>query len=274
MKKDVWAALVLGFTLSLTAHAAIKDGAIKVNWGYKGNIGPERWAKLNPDFALCATGTRQSPVNLTGDMTPSKASLSFQYHVAPMWVMDNGATKLQLGQDLTFINDGHGIQLNFHADAHEYLLYEGEKYELVQLHFHSPSENELEGRRFPLEVHFVHQGSNGKVAVVGVFVRAGEANPTIQKVIDHLPKEEGKEIAIRGERIDPAELLPKDKIFYAFDGSLTTPPCTEGLYWLQMKDSLTATPAQIQQLRWAAGGDNARPIQSLNGRRVYVNKNQ
>jgi carbonic anhydrase len=273
MKKEVWASLIAYLSVSLSAHAAINDSAIKVDWGYKGNIGPERWAKLNPAFALCATGTRQSPVNLTGDMTPSNAALSFQYRAAPMAIMDNGVTQLQLAQDQIFINDGHGIQLNFHPAAQEYLRYDGEKYQLVQLHFHSPSENEREGRRFPLEIHFVHQGSDGKVIVVGVFVRAGGQNPIIQKVIEHLPKEEGKESTVMSERVNPADLLPTEKAVYAFDGSLTTPPCTEGLRWLQLKESITATPAQIQQLRWAAGGDNARPIQSLNGRRVYFKKN-
>lgn len=273
MRKGYWAALSLSLFFSVPAFAAVNEAAIKTNWGYKGGIGPERWAKLSKDFALCASGKMQSPINLPDETWNGSESLTFNYHAAPMYIMDNGVTKLQLGSDQVFINDGHGVQLDFHPDSHESVTYAGKPYQLVQLHFHSPSENESDGRTFPLEIHFVHQGASGKVLVVGVFVRAGEMNPAIEKVINHLPKEEGKEIAIAGERVDPAQLLPVDKTFYAFTGSLTTPPCTEGLQWVQMQSSITATPAQIQRLRWAAGGDNARPIQSLNGRHVSIKQN-
>lgn len=256
---------------SLNVYAEVNDSAIKTTWGYKGNIGPEYWAKLNPNFALCATGKTQSPVNI---MKKFKFSTNFKltvnYEPAPLIIMDDGPTSLQIGSVQTIINEGHGIQVNFHDEyaKKESIIFDSNTYLLKEIHFHSPSENQLHGRGFPLEIHFVHQGENGKLAVIGVFVDGGNPNPALQKIIDHLPKEPGKEFEIANEKINPLDLLPVKKNYYSFMGSLTTPPCSEGVQWILMDDVITASPAQILQLRQAANGANARTVQPLNYRAV------
>lgn len=252
------------------SFAALNDSAIQTKWGYLGNIGPERWAQLSPAFALCASGKMQSPVNIMKKVKIGDHKLIVHYEDAPLILIDDGSTTLNIDNNQTIIDDGHGIQVNFHPDTQlkETIELAGKTYKLIQFHFHSPSENQLHGRGSPLEIHFVHQSDDGKVAVIGVFVHAGEANPVLQTIINNLPKEERKEFLIADTRINPLNLMPVKKNYYGFMGSLTTPPCNEGIQWLLMDDAITASPAQIQQIRNAAGGANARPVQPLNQRAI------
>ncbi|OGT61708.1 MAG: hypothetical protein A3E85_01935 [Gammaproteobacteria bacterium RIFCSPHIGHO2_12_FULL_45_12] len=248
---------------------SVNDSAVKVKWGYKGDIVPERWGKLTPAFALCATGKMQSPIDITQKIQIVPHGLSWQYQSAPMIIMDNGDTPLNLDGHQMIINEGHGVQLNFKdSPPREMITFLGNPYRLVEFHFHSPSENRWHGQSFPMEMHFVHQGKAGKVAVIGVFVKAGEANPAIQQIVENLPKVEGRPFTIKGKRINPADLMPHGKAYYHFKGSLTTPPCSEGLQWVVMADAITASPAQIALLRKAMGGDNARAVQPLNHRQI------
>jgi carbonic anhydrase len=172
------------------------------------------------------------------------------------------------------INDGHSIQVNFPAkDIKETLTLAGKPYRLVQFHLHSPSENQWHGRSFPMEIHFVHQSSDGQLVVMGVFVNAGKQNTTFQQLMDHLPQSQGTSFLISGVSVNPANLLPTQRDYYEFDGSLTTPPCTEGVHWIVMAEPITASPAQINSLRNAAGGANARPVQPLHHRTISYFKN-
>jgi carbonic anhydrase len=181
--------------------------------------------------------------------------------------MENGLTELNIGGNQAIINDGHTIQANFHAKpVLESIRYAGNTYQLLQLHFHSPSENELNGESAPLEIHFVHQGPDGKVVVVGVLVKGGSFNPTLQSIIDHLPQPDGKEYIVDNEMINPQDLFPLDHDYYSFIGSLTTPPCLQGLEWIVMAGTITASPGQIAIIRKAIGGSNARAVQPLNHR--------
>lgn len=259
--------------LSTSLYAENNDAGAKVKWGYKGNIGPERWWQLDPSFLICANGTLQSPINIMSNKLKNiPNTLVFHYETAPMILVDNGNTKFMLGNTETTINDGHSIQLNFTKSAPQTITFDGQKYNLLQLHFHSPSENQWNGRSFPLEIHFVHQGKDGKLLVIGVFVKGGKANQVIDKMIKHLPKEEGKEFIIKGESINPRQLIPAKSHYYYFIGSLTTPPCSEGVQWILMADPITATPAQIAILRQASGGGNARHVQKLHNREIsYTN---
>lgn len=267
--RNLLQAFIITSFFSITAHAAVDDTPVKVKWGYKGNIGPHYWGQLDPSFAVCAEGKSQSPINIPKKVMSANVELKINYNPAPMVIMDDGATQLEIGKHQTVVNTGHGIQLNFPAGhLKESITFAGKNYRLVQFHFHSPSESEWHDRAFPLEIHFVHQGADGKLAVIGVFVKGGKANPTIQKIVEHLPPYESKEYVISGEQVDPMTLLPAKWDYYHFLGSLTTPPCSEGVQWMVMADTITASPAQIAQLKKAAGGANARPVQPLRDRKI------
>lgn len=263
------ASTLLGF-LSTTCYA-IDNVATRVKWGYQGNIGPADWAKLNPNFILCANGKEQSPIDIPYASSKQDAKLSINYVSAPFVIVDDGTTDLTIGKTQMVFNDGHGIQLNFPESTKEYITYDGHRYRLVQFHMHTPSETKVHGEAMPLEIHFVHQGENGSAVVIGVFVTSGPANKKLQEIIDHLPREKGKEMAVDGLEINPLELLPNNRNYYSFPGSLTTPPCAEGIQWIVMSDSISASPEQIEKLKKAMNGNNARPVQSLNDRKVIYN---
>jgi carbonic anhydrase len=264
--------IVLFLTLcsSLCVAATIDEGAT-VKWGYLGNKGPAHWGRLNEDFALCAKGKEQSPINISRKTKKSDEKLVLNYQPAPAWVVDDGQTELQINNDKIVYRDGHGIQVNFHEDQPKELVdFAGETYRLIQFHMHTPSETEMFKQTYPLEIHFVHQGSNGHALVIAVLVKAGAVNSELAKLITQLPVDEGKEYAIKTGDVNPIDLIPAKKSgYYLFPGSLTTPPCTEGVQWLVMADTITASSAQIVTLRKAMGGPNARPVQALNKRRVY-----
>lgn len=259
--------LIVGFSAPLLA--ATNDSGATITWGYKGGIGPEFWGRLNPQFILCGKGKAQSPINISQNDVEVANKLTLHYQPSPLILMDDGFTELNIGNNRTIINDGHTIQVNFHdPKRQESITYAGNQYQLLQLHFHSPSENELNSESAPLEIHFVHQGENGRVVVIGVLVKGGSLNPALQVITEHLPEPDGKEHVIKGELINPQDLFPLDHDYYSYMGSLTTPPCTEGLQWIVMAGTITASPAQIATIRQAIGGSNARSVQPLNGRVV------
>jgi len=270
MKMKQYLALTFfSLVLATGSFAEIKEAGIKVKWGYTGNIGPERWGLLSNDFAACSVGKEQSPINIVTQEPLISPSLSIHYTPSPLYVLDDGATDLLIGQDHVLVNTGHGVQVNFHADTHETIMINNKSYRLVQFHFHSPSENLLNKQSFPLEIHFVHQSDDGHVAVIGVFVKAGDSNPALQTIVSALPVEEGVEKTIANTTINPADLLPATNAYYSFNGSLTTPPCTEGLQWIVLQTPIVASPAQIAIIRKESGGMNARPVQPLNHRKIY-----
>lgn len=242
--------------------------AVKLKWSYKGNLGPERWGQIDPSFSLCSRGKSQSPINIIGKTISKKYDLSLNYTSAPLNIVNDGVTTLQIDNHQTIMNDGHSIQVNFSQNANESITYHGNSYKLVQFHIHTPSENQWHGQSFPMEIHFVHQGENGKVLVIGVFATGGKNNSEMQKIIRNLPSDKGKEHLIANEHINPAELFPSIMDYYNFMGSLTTPPCLENVEWIVLSTPISVSPAQIVMLRKAVGGANARPVQSLNGRQI------
>lgn len=270
--------ILLAFIMSFGGvfHSALamesNDSGSTIKWGYKGDIGPENWSQISPRFALCSNGQLQSPINIKhkGELVPNR--LVINYKPAPIRIIDDGVTSLTIRNTQTIINDGHTVQLNFLPRSKETISFDGIKYRLVQLHFHNPSENEWRGETFPMEIHFVHQDDNGHVAVIGVFIEGGSANSELQKIIMHLPKVHRKQEVIQDEQINPERLLPEQESYVMFKGSLTTPPCTEGINWLVMTEPITASPAQIDALVRSIGEKNARPIQVRNGRFIsYAN---
>lgn len=229
--------LMLATALTLSSAALAEDH----HWSYEGDDGPEHWG------GLCSTGKNQSPVDLQNAMTAKLAPLSFKYE--------------SLAQDV--FNNGHTVQVTYAPGST--LTVDSHQYQLKQFHFHAPSENLLNGKHFPLEAHFVHADAEGNLAVVAVFFEKGAANAALDKLGKDLPVHAGDKHDLDA-KIAAAELMPKTREYYRFSGSLTTPPCSEGVNWLVLKHPVTASGQQIEQLHAAMGHDNARPVQPLNAR--------
>jgi len=216
------------------------------HWGYDGEAGPQNWGDLQADFKVCKLGLEQTPIDLGGGIKGDVGSVAFDYRPLP----------------LRIVNNGHTIQVN--ADAGCGCVIGGTRYELLQFHFHHPSEHLLAGKGFDLECHFVHRSSAGELAVVGVFIRPGAASAPLQAIFDKMPKTEGPELQTGGS-IDPAALLPTAGGYFRYMGSLTTPPCSEGLTWTVYRDPIEASVGQIRQFA-ALFPNNARPVQKRNRR--------
>jgi carbonic anhydrase len=220
------------------------------HWGYAGEGGPEHWGDLSPQFAACKEGRKQSPVDLTGMVDVELPAIEFAYGMVPLEVLNNG----------------HTIQANYAAGSR--IAVAGQTYDLLQFHFHSPSENTINGRSFPLEAHLVHKAADGRLAVVAVMFEEGATNAVLEKVWKVMPAEEGSVERAENESVSVDELLPASRDYYAFDGSLTTPPCTEGVKWMVLKQPMTVSPEQVQHFVHTLHGPNNRPVQPLYGRTV------
>jgi carbonic anhydrase len=217
------------------------------HWTYEGDAGPSHWGELAPDYKTCQLGVEQTPIDLK---TPITAELGKAVDVAYQ------------SRRFRIVNNGHTIQVNVEAGSSCTIA--GEQYDLVQYHFHHPSEHLLAGKGFDLECHFVHRAASGKLAVLGVFVTPGAENATLKPIFDAMPAEEGRERYV-ATPVNPADLLPRGNGFFRYMGSLTTPPCTEGLTWTVFKNAIEASPAQIRQFA-AMFPNNSRPLQGLNRR--------
>jgi carbonic anhydrase len=226
------------------AHAADK-GAPK--WGYEGAAGPDGWAK---EFPTCGLGKAQSPIDIKAPFGKATQSIKPDYK--------EGALKV--------VNNGHTIQVN--VDPGSKLQIDKDSYDLLQFHFHRPSEEKIDGKPAAMVAHFVHKSAAGKLAVVGVLLNEGAENPTLKAVWAAAPKAEGPEVVVKGARLNPAALLPKSLNYYSFEGSLTTPPCSEGVAFYILKAPSTMAKAQIDAFPYKM---NARPVQPLNGRKITAN---
>lgn len=236
----------LAAVLTLLAGTA---GAAEEKWSYAGETGPEHWAALDPAYNLCAQGASQSPVNLTGLIEAELEPLKFDY--------TGLVTKIQ--------NNGHTVQATYSAGS--FLTAGGMTYELKQIHFHAPSEHLLEGKQFPLEAHFVHAATDGQLAVVAVLYNLGEANPELKKLWQQMPQTIGEEVGMAAQ-VRAEKLLPENRDYYRLSGSLTTPPCTEGVLWLVLKNQSTVCESQVKQFSEVIGHPNNRPAQPLKARAV------
>ena len=237
----VWPTML---ALALLGTAAMAE----TRWGYAGDTGPERWAELSPDYAACA-GANQSPLDLAEFVEAELPAIEFGYAAS-------GAA---------IFNNGHTVQVQS-ADGSQIKL-DGRVYRLLQLHFHAPSENRIHGAEFPMEAHFVHIGPDGGLAVVAVMFMVGEHNDALAQAWQHIPSPTDEK-HVFNPPIGPAALLPKARDYYRFNGSLTTPPCTEGVIWLVMQATVSASAEQIAALAGALDGPNNRPVQPRNARVV------
>jgi carbonic anhydrase len=218
------------------------------HWNYQGKEGPAHWSQLAPGYETCAIGHAQSPIDIRDATRASLPRIMFDYQASPAEV----------------VNNGHTVQVNL-ANAGGVEI-DGEPYRLVQFHFHTPSEEHIAGRAFPMVAHFVHQAADGRLAVVAVLFREGEQNQALGQVFDAMPTRAGENVELAGS-FAPQTLLPQQQGYYAFAGSLTTPPCSENVQWRVLKQPVELSQAQLAQFRHLYSM-NARPIQPLNGREV------
>ncbi len=251
MKKVLILALVALFGLTGSALASGGHGK-SVHWGYSGDTGPEHWGSLDEKFKTCGEGKKQSPVDITGAVAGNLPELKLNY----------GSTTLKL------VNNGHTIKADYAPGSS--IVVGDDNYKLLQFHFHSLSENAIEGELSPMEAHLVHANAAGELAVVGVMLTEGAANPLLDRLWAYTPSKANSTMAVPTASISVTDLLPGSTAYYGFTGSLTTPPCTEGVRWMVLKEAMTASPEQIAKFRRLFGDQNTnRPVQPLNGRVVY-----
>ncbi len=231
--------------------AALNDPKAKAghggapHWAYEGEHGPEHWGK---QFATCGTGKSQSPVNIAGPF--EKAAVAIKPEYKP------GVLKV--------VNNGHTIQVNVPPGST--LKVGAETYELVQFQFHRPSEEQIDGKPMAMVTHLVHKSADGKLAVIGVLMRESAVqNRTLWAIWKNMPTKEGPEVEVPSVSINPATLLPESLAHYAYEGSLTTPPCTEGVKFFIMKSPIGIQKEMIDSFPFKM---NARPVQPLNGRKI------
>ena len=218
------------------------------HWSYGGSFGPQSWAELKPEFSLCGNGQRQSPIDIRGGLAVDLDPVRFDYRATPFGVVDNGHT-VQVN-----VAPGNTIDIG------------GKRFELLQFHFHRPSEERIDGRSFEMSLHLVHKDEQGRLAVVAVLFEKGEKQPEVQQVWNNLPLERNQESAARTP-LDLLGLLPVDRRYITYMGSLTTPPCSEGVQWIVMRQPVTLTAEQINIFA-RIYPMNARPLQSVAGRRI------
>jgi carbonic anhydrase len=247
--------MVLG-VLAVPAVWAPRDSRAQwtTPWSYEGAAGADHWGDLDPAYAACKIGRAQSPVDIATAEPGNLPALRFDYHSGPLKYL---------------INNGYTIRVNYHDALGDgnFLSVGDKRYHLTQFHFHRPSEEYVRGKPYEMEVHLMHEAADGAVAGVTVFLKAGGSNSVVQRIWDHMAPIAGKEQDIAGVDVDPAALLPKDAAYYTYMGSLTAPPCTEGVTWFVLKAPVEVSAAEINAFARLYPHD-VRPLQPLNGRVV------
>ncbi|MFM2485558.1 carbonic anhydrase [Celerinatantimonas yamalensis] len=245
MKRFVQAGLLTALLASPAVLAS--QGA---SWGYSGATGPEHWGELNSKFMMCSEGKNQSPIDITQTVKGELPAIHFSYKAS----------------HIDLLNNGHTVQIN--VEPGSYITVNNHRYDLKQLHFHSPSENMINGHNFPLEAHFVHADSQGNLAVVGVLFQEGAANKVLSGLWQNMPMHAGDRRKL-ARTFNPMNLIPLNETYYRFNGSLTTPPCSEGVSWMLLKAHTTISKEQVQKFIVSQKGhSDARPVQPLNARMV------
>ena len=241
------------YALLLIAGSCI--AAEHAHWTYSGATGPSKWSTLEEDFGTCASGKAQSPIDIRHDAVHDArlAAIQFSYQPAALKIVDNG----------------HTIQVDYPPGS--FITVGDRRYQLVQFHFHHPSEEKIDGRGFDLVAHLVHKDAAGKLAVVAVLFTPGAANPLLDTLWSHAPADANHESAPDATRINAADLLPADRSYYSFTGSLTTPPCTEGVSWFVLRHPGSLSSPQVDAFA-ARYPMNARPVQPLNGRDISASR--
>jgi carbonic anhydrase len=219
------------------------------HWTYEGDDGPEHWGDLDPDYAACSSGHAQSPIDIEDPTDKDLVNITVQYQpVSPMRILNNG----------------HTIQVNI--DPGSSIEVDGVAYDLVQFHFHAPSEHTIAGEHQPMELHLVHKTAGGATAVVGVLLKEGSSGTPFEPVFNAMPVKAGPEEIVETD-VNPADFLPSSGTTYRYSGSLTTPPCTEGVTWLIFTEPTDIAADQVAAFHKIFSANN-RPTQPLNDRTV------
>ena len=226
-----------------------------VHWAYDGEGGPHNWGKLSKKYLACSNGKNQSPIAIESDsrLNLDLPSIDFDYRDSRFSIVDNG----------------HTVQVNYLDGGAMTIL--GQRYELVQFHFHRPSEEVVNGKRYDMVAHLVHKNSKGQLAVVAVLLTMGEENRFIQTLWNHMPIEKKKPIEPPTAKVDLAKFLPANKAYFHYMGSLTTPPCTEGVAWYILQSPVEVSAGQVEVFS-KMYANNARPTQRMNGRLVKASR--
>ena len=246
-------AFVLLFCIAAIPTIITSQDAHAHHWAYDGKEGPAEWGKIDTSFATCSTGHVQSPIDIKGAVAADLPALKFDYKAVPLNIIDNG----------------HTIQITYPAGSK---LTVGDKtYALQQIHFHHPSEEQINGHGTDMVAHFVHSDSGGHLAVVAVLLKQGAENAQLATVWKNIPSEKEKAVAVPGVQVNVTNLLPADHGYYTFAGSLTTPPCSEGVTWFVLKQPTSISANEIAVFA-KLYPKNARPIQPLNSRKISETK--
>jgi carbonic anhydrase len=237
-------------TAGVAGAALAADG--KAHWDYEGKHGATHWGALEGG-QTCGLGKKQSPIDIKdANAKPADLpALQFKYgSISP-----------------SIVNNGHTIQVN--VPAGNSVQVGDQSYELLQFHFHTPSEERINGKQTAMVAHFVHKNAAGQLGVVGVLLQSGKGGSGFDRVLENLPARAGQTVTVQDLSLNLADLLPKERVYYAFEGSLTTPPCSEGVNWMVLKQPVTVSAAGLKAFR-GLYKLNARPVQPLNGREVKV----
>ena len=242
------------FSLSILSTVALS--AQHSDWGYAGENAPENWGSLQGS-EKCGESKSQSPINIINKKVKLNSGLKkieFNYN---------------LGDVEDIVDNGHSLQFDFKPGS--YIVFEGKKYALAQFHAHEESEHTIDGMRYPLELHFVHKAEDGNVLVIGVMVKEGDENSYFEKlkVFKSLVRHGKKETDIP---FNPEKMYPSDKAYYTYEGSLTTPPCSDHVTWIVFKEPITMTEDEVDDIAKHLPKSNNRPIQPINGRIVNSSK--
>jgi carbonic anhydrase len=230
----------------------VAGGAVAAgpHWEYAGHHGPGHWGEMSKDFESCGLGKHQSPIDIRkAEKKADLPELAFDYSASPLKIINNGHT-VQVG-----IGEGSNLKIGDHV------------YKLVQFHFHTPSEEKIKGKPYAMVAHLVHKDADGKLAVVALLIKQGKENAALQPVFANMPMGAGPLHSVEGLAINAADLLPAKRGYYHFEGSLTTPPCSEGVSWYVLTTPVEASAAQIKSFQ-KLYKHNARPVQPLNDRAV------
>ena len=242
----------LGAALLLASScfsSAAQEAPHPPHWGYSGEVGPEHWAQFESDFGACSDGRNQSPIDLAGFVNAELPPIAFDYRPG--------------GHEV--VNNGHAIQVNYKPGSN--IAVDGNRFDLKQFHFHSPSENTINGKSFPMEAHFVHADAKGNLAVVALMFEEGKDNAVLAKIWPQVKADIHEEETLAPE-VDANALLDANRDYYRYNGSLTTPPCTEGVRWFVLKQPATASAKQLGVVPQAIGHANNRPVQPLGARAI------
>ena len=243
-------------SFNTTQPANEEESSTTTHWSYEGETGPEHWAELDPANTACINGVEQSPINIEKSKLIEKAELeNLEINYIP--------------SSFSLVNNGHTIQANPQASDNSIVI-DGKTYTLAQLHFHTPSEHQLNGKEFDMELHLVHKNEDDELAVLGVLIKEGNVNTTLEKMWNSIPEEKTEEEVKLAEPVDLMNILPENQHTYQYEGSLTTPPCSEGVHWIVLEHPIEMSKKQIAAFRQIFP-DNHRPVQPVKEREVIKN---